>query len=48
LPLFAGSVRRLVAFQKAALAGVLVNAVDDPRAPLGWDDYLKVGKELLK
>jgi chromosome partitioning protein len=41
LPLFAGSVRRLVAFQKAALAGVLVNAVDDPRARLGWDDYVR-------
>ena len=48
LPLFAGSIRRLVAFQKAALAGVLVNQVDDPRAPLGWADYVAVGKETLK
>jgi chromosome partitioning protein len=48
LPLFAGSIRRLVAFQKAALAGVLVNHVDDPRALLGWADYVAVGKETLK
>jgi chromosome partitioning protein len=37
----------LVAFQKAALAGVPVYAVDDPRANLGWKDYQQVGKEIL-
>ena len=46
LPIFAGSVRRLVAFQKAALAGVPVSAVADPRAAQGWADYVSVGKEL--
>jgi len=47
LPLLARGVRRLVAFQKAALAGVPVYAVDDPRANLGWEDYQHVGKEIL-
>jgi chromosome partitioning protein len=47
LPLLTQGVRRLVAFQKAALAGVPVYAVDDPRANLGWEDYQQVGKEIL-
>jgi chromosome partitioning protein len=47
LPLLTRGVRRLVAFQKAALAGVPVYAVDDPRANLGWEDYQQVGKEIL-
>jgi chromosome partitioning protein len=47
LPLFKASIRRLVAFQKAALAGVLVSAVNDPRAAQGWVDYQAVGQELL-
>ena len=47
LPLVTQGVRRLVAFQKAALAGVPVYAVDDPRANLGWEDYQQVGKEIL-
>lgn len=46
LPLFKASIRRLVAFQKAALAGVLVSAVNDPRAAQGWVDYQAVGQEL--
>ena len=46
LPLFTGSIRRFVAFQKAALAGVPVNAVDDPRAEQAWEDYAAVGKEI--
>jgi chromosome partitioning protein len=47
LPLFKASVRRLVAFQKAALTGVPVYEVADPRAEQGWKDYQSVGKELL-
>lgn len=47
LPLFKGGIRRLVAFQKAALAGVPVYAADDPRAGLGWRDYQRVGQEIL-
>jgi chromosome partitioning protein len=47
LPLFATSIRRLSAFQKAALQGVPVSVVKgDPRAAIGWDDYCNVAKEL--
>lgn len=47
IPTFSGGIRRFIAFQKAALAGVPVNAVDDGRALQGWDDYQKVGEEVL-
>lgn len=47
LPMFAGSVRRAVAFQKAALGGLVVSAVKDPRAAEAWADYEAVGRELL-
>jgi chromosome partitioning protein len=47
LPVFLAGVRRLVAFQKAALAGCLVNAVDDPRAGEAWRDYEAIGREIL-
>lgn len=46
LPLFKAEVRRLIAFQKAALAGVPVDRVGDPRAGEAWADYVRVGKEL--
>lgn len=46
-PLFAGSIRRAVAFQKAALAGVPVSQVADPRAAAAWEDYQRVGEEIL-
>ena len=47
LPLFSGSIRRLSAFQKAALMGVPVSLVKgDPRAANGWEDYRNVGAEL--
>jgi chromosome partitioning protein len=46
LPLFVGEIRRLVAFQKAALEGVPVYAVKDPRAPLGCQDYAHIGEEI--
>ncbi len=48
LPAFHRSVRRLVAFQKAALAGCTVRDVADPRAQRGWKDYAAVGKELVR
>lgn len=46
-PLFTAGVRRFVAFQRAALRGVPVSQIDDPRAQQGWEDYLAVGKEVL-
>ena len=48
LPLFKAEVRRLVAFQKAALEGVPVYEVKDQRASLGWEDYRRVGEEVLR
>lgn len=48
LPLFASSIRRLVAFQKAALQGVPVSEVNDPRAEIGWQDYVAVGEEMMR
>lgn len=48
LPLFAGQIRRFVAFEKAALEGVTVDQVDDPRAAEAWSDYAAIGKEILK
>lgn len=47
VPLFATGIRRFVAFQKAALNGVIVSQVDDPRAKESWEDYIAVGKEIL-
>jgi chromosome partitioning protein len=47
VPIFQSGIRRLVAFQKAALAGVPVLAVRDRRAELAWTDYQKVGEEIL-
>ncbi len=48
LPLFDTSIRRLVAFQKAALAGVPVYQVKDPRAPLAWEDYRRIGEAIYE
>lgn len=48
LPLFKNEIKRLIAFQKASLAGVPVNKVSDPRAQSAWADYAAVGKEILK
>ena len=48
LPVFESQIRRLAAFQKAALAGVPVSAVPDPRAKEGWGDYRKIGEEVLR
>jgi chromosome partitioning protein len=47
LPLFESGIRRLSAFQKAALLGVPVSSVKgDPRSANAWEDYQKVGGEL--
>jgi chromosome partitioning protein len=48
LPLFGSEIRRRVAFQKAALEGVPVYAVKDPRAEEAWVDYTRLGKEVLR
>lgn len=47
LPVFSSQIPRLVAFQRAALRGVPVHDVPDPRAEAGWRDYVEAGKEIL-
>lgn len=47
LPLLEGGIRRYAVFQKAALAGTAVYDVKDPKAELGWQDYVVIGKEIL-
>ncbi len=47
IPIFQRAVRRLVAHQKAALAGVPVYEVADPRAAEAWSDYEAVGQEIV-
>lgn len=46
LPIFKGEIRRLMAFQRAALDGVFVEKVRDDRARFGWEDYKGIGKEV--
>ncbi|MFE4105725.1 nucleotide-binding protein [Almyronema epifaneia] len=48
LPVLAAGIRRTAAFQKAALAGVPIYAIKDPRAELGWQDYEAAGQEILR
>ncbi len=47
VPLFRGQIRRAAAFPKAALLGVPVYQVPDPRARLAWEDYREVGQEIM-
>jgi chromosome partitioning protein len=47
LPLFGSDIPRLVAFQKAALAGLPVYSVNDPRAEAAWTAYTSVGREIV-
>ncbi|MFQ4140044.1 ParA family protein [Nodosilinea sp. PGN35] len=47
LPLLQGGIRRYAVFQKAALAGTAVYDVKDPKAELGWQDYVAIGREVL-
>jgi chromosome partitioning protein len=46
-PIFAGGIRRFIAFQRAALNGVLVSEISDPNATEGWNDYQAIGREIL-
>lgn len=47
LPVFSGQIRRLIAFQRAALLGSVVRDVKDPRAADAWSDYEAIGMEIL-
>ena len=48
LPVLRNFIPRLAAFQKAQLAGLLVRDVHDPRAPIAWDAYRNVTKEICR
>ena len=47
IPLFTTGIRRFICYQKAALAGTPVYDAKDRRAQEAWQDYLKLGKEIL-
>ncbi|MGB8701740.1 MAG: ParA family protein [Thermosynechococcaceae cyanobacterium] len=47
LPLLKGRIREFVAFQKAALDGVVVNSVNDRKSGIAWNDYSLVAKEII-
>jgi chromosome partitioning protein len=47
LPMFAGEIRRAAAFQKAALQGAVVRDVKDPRAADCWEDYRRIGTDII-
>lgn len=47
VPLFDGHIRRRVAFERAALSGVAIKDVNEKRAGDGWEDYVKVGREIV-
>jgi chromosome partitioning protein len=46
-PMFDGGIRRYTAFQTASDLGVTVAEVKDGRATLGWEDYKRIGREVL-
>ncbi|MCJ8280327.1 MAG: ParA family protein, partial [Rivularia sp. ALOHA_DT_140] len=47
LPIFKAGIKRLAVFQRAALEGVPVNAVNDAYAQVAWQCYVEVGKEIV-
>ena len=47
VPLFDTEIRRLIAYEKAALMGVPVYGVKDRMAKIAWGDYEQVGKEIM-
>lgn len=47
LPLFAGEIRRTVAFQRAALLGLTVDALRNDISHVAWRDYERIGEEIL-
>jgi chromosome partitioning protein len=47
LPVFQTEIKRLVAFERAPLKGVVVQDYPDPRSQVGWEGYEAVGREIL-
>lgn len=48
IPLFKTGIRRFVAHQKAALEGLTVDQITDPHAHDAWEDYVAIGREIIK
>ena len=48
IPLFGVDIRRLEAFEAAADEGVIVGDLPDRRARRGWEDYRRMGEELVE
>ena len=48
VPVFDSLIRRTVGFQKAALAGVPIRDLDEPRLQAAWQDYLSLGNEIME
>ena len=48
IPHFKTAIHRFAAYEKAALAGTTVEGVSDPRAQRAWEEYVGVGREMLK
>lgn len=48
VPVFKSQISRRVAFQKAALGGMIVSETKDQRAESAWKEYAAVGKEIKK
>lgn len=46
IPVFETMIRRTVSYPKAALAGVPVRDLPDPRARAAWEDYQQLGDEI--
>jgi chromosome partitioning protein len=47
-PLFSSGIREAKAFKIAALNGQVVSQIKGPRAAVCWEDYAKVGTELVR
>jgi chromosome partitioning protein len=47
-PLFSSMIREAKVFKQAALRGQIVNQIKGPRAAVCWEDYAKVGAELMQ
>jgi chromosome partitioning protein len=46
VPVFETMIRRTVGFPKAALAGIAIRDLDEPRALAAWADYEALGSEI--
>lgn len=47
IPTFDAEIKRLVAFERAPLEGVIVKDYADPRSAIAWAGYEQLGKEIL-